>query len=263
MSSTATRDTLPAFIAHRGLSARAPENTLAAVRAAHAAGCRWVELDVQLLGDGTPVIWHDAGTRRCSGERRRLSTLDLAGAQRLDVGRWFSEAFAGERMATLEAMLELIVDLDLGLNLEFKVNRGRDARALVERVLPRVERRLDPQRWLASSFERTALQALRRLRPDPERLRLGLLYEKAPRQWAAQAASLSAFSVHVDYRRLREPLARTIAASPYRLVCYTVNDPLAARRLRDWGAAALISDDPPRLDRGQLTRATPSAALNP
>lgn len=263
MSFTDPHDALPAFIAHRGLSARAPENTLAAVRAAHAAGCRWVELDVQLLGDGTPVIWHDAGTRRCSGERGRLSGLDLAGAQRLDVGRWFSEDFAGERMATLEAMLELIVELDLGLNLEFKVNRGRDARALVDSVLPQVERRLEPQRWLASSFDHSALRALRRHRPDPERLRLGLLYEKPPRQWAAQAEGLAAFSVHVDYRRLREPVARAITTSPYRLVCYTVNDPAAARRLRDWGVASLISDDPPRLDRDQVARTAPEGALNP
>src|SRR5690554_7324429 len=76
---------LPRLIAHRGLSARAPENTLAAVRAAQAAGCRWVELDVQLLGDGTPVIWHDATVKRCSDGRARLADLDFPAARRLDV----------------------------------------------------------------------------------------------------------------------------------------------------------------------------------
>uniref|UniRef100_UPI00356A572B glycerophosphodiester phosphodiesterase family protein n=1 Tax=Halomonas sp. TaxID=1486246 RepID=UPI00356A572B len=63
------RIALPRLMAHRGLSARAPENTLAAVRAAHDADCQWVELDVQLLGDATPVIWHDATVNRCSDGR--------------------------------------------------------------------------------------------------------------------------------------------------------------------------------------------------
>ncbi len=57
---------VPTLIAHRGYSAAAPENTLAAVRAAHQAGATWVELDVQLLKDDTPVIWHDGDVRRCS-----------------------------------------------------------------------------------------------------------------------------------------------------------------------------------------------------
>ncbi|MDG4869253.1 glycerophosphodiester phosphodiesterase family protein, partial [Guyparkeria sp. 1SP6A2] len=60
---------VPTLIAHRGYSAAAPENTLTAVRAAHQAGARWVELDVQLLGDGTPVIWHDSDVSRCSDGR--------------------------------------------------------------------------------------------------------------------------------------------------------------------------------------------------
>ncbi len=134
----------PRLIAHRGLSARAPENTLAAVRAAHEAGCRWVELDVQLLGDGTPVIWHDRDINRCSNGRGRLADLDIDQARRLDAGSWFDAAFAGESMATLEQMLTLIDELALGLNLELKVNRGRDPKALVERVLPTLLDALPP-----------------------------------------------------------------------------------------------------------------------
>ena len=76
---------LPRLIAHRGLSASAPENTLAAVRAAHEAGITWVELDVQLLADGTPVIWHDATVKRCSNGHGRLAKLSLAEARRLAV----------------------------------------------------------------------------------------------------------------------------------------------------------------------------------
>lgn len=238
---------LPPVIAHRGLSARAPENTLAAVRAAHAEGCHWVELDVQLLADGTPVIWHDAGLHRCSNGRGKLHRLDASRAWQLDVGRWFGEDFAGERMATLDDMLALIDTLGMGLNLEIKVNRGRDAEALVAAVLPRAMAALPPQRLLFSSFSLAALEALRHQQPDPERLRLGILYAKLSRDWRDEAARLAAWSLHVDWRRLPYTAAQAIAASPYKLLCYTVDDPGVFRRLRHWGMDSAISNDPAQL----------------
>ncbi|MEC9483283.1 MAG: glycerophosphodiester phosphodiesterase family protein [Halomonas sp.] len=238
---------LPPVIAHRGLSARAPENTLSAVRAAHADGCRWVELDVQLLADGTPVIWHDAGVRRCSDGRGKLRHLDRARSLQLDVGTWFGEAFRGERMATLQDMLTLLAELDMGLNLELKVNRGRDAAALVAGVLPPALGTLSPSRLLVSSFSISALNACRRYEADPARLALGLLYKQIPRSWAAEAERLSAYSVHADWRRLRPIRAKAVIASPYRLVCYTVNAPSVYRQLRAWGVDSVISDDPLQL----------------
>lgn len=241
----------PALIAHRGLSAHAPENTLAAVQAAHEAGCGWVELDVQLLGDGTPVIWHDSGLKRCAGVGGRLSRLDLAAARRLDAGRWFSPAFAGEGMATLDEMLALIERLGMGLNLEIKVGRGRDAEALVAAALPPTLQRLPSERLIVSSFDVRALRAMRSMQPDARRLRLGLLYDRAPRTWLAQAEALDAYSLHVDWRHLKPALTRAIVASPYRLLCYTVNERDVYRRLRDWGVDGAISDDPLRLDPEQ------------
>lgn len=249
MSDISSRIALPATIAHRGLSAHAPENTLAAVKAAHAAGHAWVELDVQLLGDGTPIIWHDAGVRRCSNSRGKLKKLNWEVASRLDVGRWFDTTFSGERMATLEEMLALLAELGMGLNLELKVNRGRDASALVESVLPAAMQSLPRERLLVSSFDMTALNAARRLVPGPQALALGLLYEKLPRDWEDHASRLGAFSLHLDWRRLKLAQAQAVAASDYRLLCYTVNDTQAYQRLCQWGVDAVISDDPGRLTR--------------
>ncbi|SHE88832.1 glycerophosphoryl diester phosphodiesterase [Modicisalibacter ilicicola DSM 19980] len=242
-------DELPCTMAHRGLSAHAPENTLSAVRAAHETGARWIELDVQLLGDGTPVIWHDGDVKRCSNGRGRLRDLSLASAKTLDVGSWFEAKFTGERMATLDEMLELVNELGLGLNLELKVNRGRDARALVEAVLPRVMEAVPAKRLILSSFDAVALGVMRTRQPDPERLRLGILYQRPPRNWADDAARLEAYSLHVDWRRLSARTAQAMAASPYSLLCYTVNDPRVFERLRAWGVASAISDDPGRLLR--------------
>ncbi|MDR5867691.1 glycerophosphodiester phosphodiesterase family protein [Halomonas koreensis] len=236
---------LPRLIAHRGLSARAPENTLAAVRAAHEAGLGWVELDVQLLGDGTPVIWHDRDLKRCSDGRGRLAALDLAAARQLDAGRWFAPAFAGAPMATLEEMLALLAERGMGVNLELKVNRGHDPEALAEAVVPALLAALPADRCLLSSFDVRALTRSRAL-AGPDRLALGILHKRLPDDWEARCRELAAFSVHTDWRRLSAPRARAVKAAGYALVCYTVNDPDAFAPRWAWGVDAVISDDPTR-----------------
>ncbi|SEK56680.1 glycerophosphodiester phosphodiesterase family protein [Halomonas daqiaonensis] len=236
---------LSRLIAHRGLSARAPENTLIAVREAKQAGCDWVELDVQLLGDGTPVIWHDANIRRCSDGRGRLGDLDLATARRLDAGGWFGDAFRGERMATLEEMLVLLDELKMGVNLELKVNRGRDPHALVDTALPEVMETLPPARRLVSSFSDTALARARTL-AGPESLALGVLFETIGRDWRSRCEPVQAYSVHADWRRLKKTRVREVIEAGYRLLCYTANDPTAFAPRWQWGVEAVISDDPMR-----------------
>jgi glycerophosphoryl diester phosphodiesterase len=91
--------------AHRGASALAPENTLAAFRAAEAGGADGLELDVQLSRDGVPVVLHDATVDRTSDGRGAVAELTLTELRRLDVGTWFAPAFAGERLPTLEEVL--------------------------------------------------------------------------------------------------------------------------------------------------------------
>lgn len=236
---------LPRLIAHRGLSAHAPENTLSAVRAAHAAGIRWVELDVQLLGDGTPVIWHDADVRRCSDGRGRLDGFNLAAARRLDAGSWFGDDFTGERMATLEEMLSQLCELEMGVNLELKVNRGRDPVALVEATLPAVMAALPPARCVVSSFNDAAL-AQARVLAGSESLALGVLFEALDHDWQRRCRSLDPYSVHADWKRLKASRAREVVEAGHRLICYTVNDPTAFAPRWQWGVSAVISDDPAR-----------------
>ena len=57
---------LPQIMGHRGAPSLAPENTLLGFKTAFQAGALWTETDVSLLGDGTPVIFHDATMDRCT-----------------------------------------------------------------------------------------------------------------------------------------------------------------------------------------------------
>ncbi|MCM2131138.1 glycerophosphodiester phosphodiesterase family protein [Larsenimonas rhizosphaerae] len=242
---------LPQFIGHRGYSARAPENTLSALHAAADAGIAWVELDVQCLGDGTPVIWHDTHVRRCSDGKGRLKELTLAEARQLDVGRWFDPRFEGERMATLKEALDVIAERGLGLNLEFKLDHRDEPSPLIDAVLPILNGGLPRERLLMSSFSNDVLDEIRQ---RDKKAPLGILFsEEIPRDWLWDAERLEPESIHVDWRYMNEARAREIIEGGMALVCYTVNDP---DRFNDWwdiGVTSVISDDPLRFDR--FTRA--------
>ncbi len=237
------RIALPRLMAHRGLSARAPENTLAAVRAAHEVGCYWVELDVQLLGDGTPVIWHDATVNRCSDGRGTLADLDYPRARQLDAGSWFSDHFRGEPMATLREMLELINRHEMGLNLELKLNRGRSVAALTDVVVPTLLDALPAERLILSSFNDDALARAREIAPASQ-LALGVLFEGLNSDWRSRCEAIEAYSVHADWKRLNRRQAAAVAEAGHHLICYTANDPTAFAHQWSWGVECVISDDP-------------------
>jgi len=96
---------LPRVIGHRGAAAVAPENTLAGLAAAAAAGARWVEIDVRLSADKVCVLSHDP-TLIGEGRRMRIARTGAAALGALDIGTRFSADFAGETMPTLAAALD-------------------------------------------------------------------------------------------------------------------------------------------------------------
>ena len=106
------------IIAHRGASAEAPENTLAAFRRAIELGANGVEFDVRLAADGVPVVIHDATLKRTASIDRRVADMTSTELARLDVGSWFNrhhghlanEAYALERIPTLERVLDFLHD---------------------------------------------------------------------------------------------------------------------------------------------------------
>jgi glycerophosphoryl diester phosphodiesterase len=96
-----------AVIAHRGGKTFAPENTLAAFRNAISLGVDFVEMDVRETKDGGIVIMHDARVDRTTNGKGAVADLDLATIRSLDAGSKFSRRFAGERVPTLDEVLNL------------------------------------------------------------------------------------------------------------------------------------------------------------
>ena len=97
----ARRRNLPRVMGHRGTAARAPENTLAGIRAAKDSGLDWVEFDTMLTGDGVPVLYHDDNLQRTTGRDALMENTAFADLASLEAGAWFDHRFHGEPVPSL------------------------------------------------------------------------------------------------------------------------------------------------------------------
>lgn len=98
--------TLPLLIAHRGASRDAPENTLAAFELAWQQGADGIEADFRLTRDGRIICLHDASTGRTAGVDLLAERTTFDELRRLDIGCWKGGRWRGERIVTLEELLE-------------------------------------------------------------------------------------------------------------------------------------------------------------
>jgi len=239
-------------IGHRGDSAHAPENTLAAFRAAIAAGADMVECDLGLTRDLVPVILHDKTLDRTTDGRGRLAEHDFAEVARLDAGSWFGPQFAGERIPTLEQTLDLVsgrIRLNLEIKSEVLEQVGPERAAAL--ALDPVRRRALLGDVLFSSFAPAVLDALRAAEPLA---RLGVLAgkEQAPAVAAARVRELGAVSYNPDEALLTAELVAAIHAAGARVLPWARqgrNTEPTMRRALSLGADGFFADDPALLRR--------------
>lgn len=230
---------LPRVFAHRCGGALAPENTLAGLRIAAQMGCAAVEFDVMLSADASPWLIHDETLERTTDGAGRVCDARDVDLARLDAAHRHHPAFSGEPLPTLEAAAALCRRLGLRVNVEIKP--AADFEALSGEVVARRVLEL----WhgaplpLVSSFSETALAAARRAAP---RLPIGCLWESPPLDWRARIGALGALSLHCPAAAVGEQLLAEAGACGIAVLCYTVNEPLAAQALFARGVTALFSD---------------------
>lgn len=229
-------------IGHRGAAGIAPENTLAAVRAAADLGVRWIEVDAQLCMDGRAVVYHDATLERCTNGAGRLADYDYAALSRLDAGSHFDPRFAGERVPLLRDLLRLCCEHGIGVNLELKVAKGRDPEALAAQALRELAAHGPaPARVLVSSFDEAALVACR---ARDANVQLGLICETCPDDLAATHDRLQLATLHCDWQTLERHDVERTQALGLEVYAWTVNQPDQAQTLWDWGVSGVITDCP-------------------
>lgn len=235
-------------IAHRGASAHAPENTMAAFRKAVDMRAEMIELDVMLSKDGVPVLFHDADLDAKSNGAGPLRDLDLEQLRRLDVGSWFSGDYAGERMPTLDEVLEWAAGR-MALNIEIKTEAWRQT--LEESVEPRVidlVRKHGMERHIIfSSFDYRVIRRLKELAPD---LPAAVLYEPGQSGGldpVSLVRGLGADGFNCSWRELTPEWLASLRQEGIPVLIYTVNERERMEALILDGVSGIFSDYPDRL----------------
>jgi len=226
----------PVVIAHRGASAEAPENTLAAFRRAIAQRADGIELDVQITRDEVAVVFHDESLRRLTGVAGKLTTKSWPELQGLRV------LGSGEGIPRLTDVLALT---RRRVVVQIELKRGARVAPVVAAV-----RRARAASWvILASFEPALVQAAAELAPRIPRM---LISEgrRSPRVIAHQLADCHAAGLSVNYRAIRDrDYVTYFQALGFSVWCWTVNEARIARRLRGWEVDGILGDNPALLRR--------------
>lgn len=232
----------PVIFAHRGASAHAPENTLAAFKLALDHGADGVELDAKLTTDGQVVVIHDQTVKRTTGAEGVVRQMSLAQLKALDAGSFFGAQFAGEPIPTLGEVFAAVGQRTL-INVEI-TNYTSVWDALPDRIADLVEEYGLQERILFSSFHPSNLLRIRRRLPDTP---AALLTQEGGagrllRGWLGRLFAreyIHPYYTDVDRDWLDGEHRRGRRVNPW-----TVNDPVEIQRLYKLGIDGIITDDP-------------------
>ncbi|HAS8516543.1 TPA: glycerophosphoryl diester phosphodiesterase [Vibrio vulnificus] len=231
----------PMIVGHRGVAGSYPENTRVSVQAAIDLGLSWVEIDVQPTKDNVLVVCHDHTIDRCSNGKGRVDAYSLKELQAIDFGGWFDEAFAGEQIMTLESLLNLAAEYDLGLNIEVKVD-NHDVGKMALNLKNLLDKSpLTADKILLSSFSHDIILQLHQHCPG---YKLGVLSERLSQRDRQVLKEVNAFSCNLNYRWITEKHIRDLKTGGYQIWCYTVNQADKFRYLDK--VDAIFSDYPER-----------------
>lgn len=233
-----TPTTGPWVLGHRGASAHAPENTLAAFELAFREGADGIELDVTLSADGVPVVIHDDFLDRTTGGFGRVWEHGISELKSLDAGSWFGPAFRGEKIPTLAEALDLARGRGI-VNVEIKSGRGAPA-GLAKAVMRTLSTMAEPEWIVVSSFDPRIVRRVRMARGWTTAFLRSWRQRRLP--WRALALLAGADRLHVD-APLVDAAANWIGGYE-RVMVWTVDSPPEMERLAAAGVRGIITNRP-------------------
>jgi glycerophosphoryl diester phosphodiesterase len=250
----------PLILGHRGSSATAPENTLAAFSQAIRDRADGIEFDVRLSRDGVPMVIHDATLKRTGRIDQTVSELTAAELQEIDVGSWFAgqgpapKTFAGERLPSLAQVFELFAETDGVLYVEMKSDRD-EGPALAAEVVRRARESRMKDRIVVESFDLSAIREVKRIDSD---LRTAALFEPKLSRPISTVRRLTTVDAAIEAGADEIALHHTLAGRQViekalhqglEIVVWTVDEPRWISLARSLGVKALIANNPAMMVR--------------
>jgi len=240
------------FIAHRGASHDAPENTLAAIQLAWEQGADAVEIDCQITSDGHAVVFHDPDTRRSTAVDKVVSQTSLDDLRRLDVGASHGPEWAGQRIPTLAEVIDIVPP---GKRLFIEVKSSNEITPRLTKTLREAARGTAElaAELVVTSFDVGVLHGVKQQLPHTTCYLVGrFVPEPELAVWVptvqdllrtARLAAANGLNVS-DHPIVDRPFCDQVAAAGLELYVWTVDDPQRTAQLIDAGAAGVFTNRP-------------------
>ena len=229
------------LIAHRGASGHAPENTLAAFKKAVTLGATFIETDLQLTRDARLVAIHDETVNRTTNGKGAVHDMTLAELRRLDAGSWFGSEFAGERIPTLDEVLDFAKKYDVIFYLEMKPGGSWGGE---HALIGGLRQSGEIARTIVISFDAAILATVRKIEPT---VMTALLYDGHIEKPLDQALQVGARQLAIRGDLVSPALLTAAREKDLQVVCWTVNHSAHMRLLMNAGVDGIMSDYPDRL----------------
>jgi len=248
----------PLIIGHRGASALAPENTIAAFDLALKSGADGIEFDVRLSRDGVPVIIHDETLRRTGLRSERVSDLTATELKQVNVGSWFKprrepspDDLQRQAIPTLEELFALFPGPKPVFYLEMKAD-SEQRRDLVSACCQFLKQHPSKGQVIIECFDLTAIKLVKTVDPF---LRTAALFEPklighhlpTAQRLVAQATTVGADEIALHHRLVTRRSIESAGAANLEVVVWTVDDPAWITKAHKLGIHALITNHPARM----------------
>jgi glycerophosphoryl diester phosphodiesterase len=232
-------------IAHRGASGHAPENTMAAFRRAVELGARFIETDLQITRDARVIAFHDFTLDRTTSGKGQVHLLTLEQIRALDAGAWFGDrgagAFPGERVPTLEEILDFAKEQDVIFYLEIK---SGPAWGIEHAVVAALRDQNASARVLILSFDPATIDSVHRL---DSTMMTGFLCEHPSSDLVERAVRAGARQLVARGDLITPAVVEKAHHAGLQVAAWTINEPEQMRRLIQAGVDGIITDYPDRL----------------
>lgn len=227
------------FIAHRGASYLAPENTVAAANLAWELGADAVEIDVYLTKDNRVMALHDKDTKRTTGGKQNLAVKDTPSLvlRDLDVGSWKDPKYKGEKIPFISEIIETVPE---GKKLVVEIKTGSE-------ILPHLKREIEKsgklEQMIFICFGWETILDTKNLFPDNACYWLSSSKQGLTKKMQ-EAAEAGLEGVNLNYKIIDEEVIQLAKELNLEVLTWTVNDPEIAKQMTDLGVTAITTDRP-------------------
>ena len=227
------------FIAHRGASYVAPENTVAAAKLAWELGADAVECDIHLSKDNRIMVIHDKDTKRTCTSKKNLSIADSPSTllRDLDAGTWKDEKYKGEKIPFLSELIETVPQ---GKILVVELKCGEEVILPLVRLMEKCKKE---QQIVFIGFDWKTIVETKKAFPQNKCYWLSSSKSGLQKK-IKEAAQNGLDGVNLHYSIIDEEIVQLAKENNLEVLSWTVDEPAEAKRLIDLGVTKLTTNRP-------------------